>query len=346
MGLWGSVGVRGESHRKQGLRQGQAGGGLPQASGVHASPGMRLAKDALAFPGQLCSHHRLYPWDPTAQVQPASKCKKNPPGGCSLPRAALCSSHSAAFVPLLFLARPSLPTWGNHSGPCGLLHPRAPTLALKTHCPLVVQTSLCVPTGGSRLSYTELFSRKPHPVPTGWGPRVGAREQGSAPPLHGAVTLSSIAAGPFGDICGGLFHVKGSRWRALPHWGGGWAGEGRLEAPTRPSKCSRLEAPDRPAHIHALNCNQYPEKQSILSRVVYWDKDSGEDYANTVQTRLRVQVPQMIRQPVSQLTGGSHRRPPKSPRPRRPAPWPASITFLLPPRAGAGSSVRTGVTVP
>lgn len=165
MGVWGSVGVRGESHRNQGLRQGQVGGGLPQASGVHTGPGVRLAKDALVFPGQLRSHHRLYPWDPTAQVQPASKCRKNPPGGCSLPGAAPRSAHSAAFVPLQFLARPSLPAWGNHSGPCGLLLPHAPTLALKTHCPLVVWTSLCVPLEGAGSPALSCSLESPTPCP-------------------------------------------------------------------------------------------------------------------------------------------------------------------------------------
>lgn len=66
----------------------------------------------------------------------------------------------------------------------------------------------------------------------------------------------------------GLFHVEGSRAKALRHQSGG----GRRKkipacpkAPTRPSKCSCLEATCLRAHSHALNCSQYPEKQSVLS---------------------------------------------------------------------------------
>lgn len=63
------------------------------------------------------------------------------------------------------------------------------------------------------------------------------------------------------------------------------------------------------------------QKNSLSCPVVYWDKTSGKDYANVVWTRLRGQVPQIIHQPLPQLTGGSQYNPPKSPGPRRPAPW-------------------------
>lgn len=337
--------------RNQGLRRGQAGEGLPQAALVQASPGA-LSDGGPGLPGKLCSHHPLYPWDPTAQVQPATKCRKNLPGGCSLHGASPRSTRSSVFVPAVVLGQALVAHLGTHPVSRVASPTHAPMRALRTCCPLVVWTSLCVPTGGSRFSCTELFSRKSHPMPASRRPRVGAREQGSGPPTPrspppGHPAQSGPQSGWVVGICqehlGGLVPYRGVLVEGSTSLGWGWAGGRRLEAPTRPSKCSRLEAPHLPAHIPALNCDQYPEKQSILSVDVYWDKDSGEDYANTVRAGLCVQVPQIIHPPLSQLTAAAttilnH--------PGVASPRPASITFLLPPRAGGSSSVRTGVTVP
>lgn len=108
------------------------------------------------------------------------------PRGCPplRPQRGLCP---AAILGQALTARLGEPLWPVWPPPPSCPHsgsedPLSPGRVDKPVCP----------TGGSRLSCTELFSRKPHPVPTGGGPRLGAGEQGSAPPLHEAVTLSSI----------------------------------------------------------------------------------------------------------------------------------------------------------
>lgn len=121
----------------------------------------------------------------------------------------------------------------------------------------------------------------------------------------------------------GLFHVEGSRQRLFVIRVA--VAEGRRFLPASGHQQDPASALAWKPHafklIVMLLIAANTQKNSRSCPVVYWDKTSGKDYANVVWARLCGQVPQIIHQPLPQLTGGSQYNPPKSPGPRRPAPW-------------------------